>query len=269
MSYFSRTDNRFFALILIALCAISLTAADNPLSGAGSDEDQELQNLAAELVKKRAAVERLSSEVELKKAELREKIRSLTTIKSDLDRQHKIETMKISELNQKIKTVSDGIQRKKALRAELKATVARQIESVRKYIGESLPFKTSERLAELDKVAEMLARGDARPETLLGKLWSAMEDEFRMTRESGLYRQTVVVNAENMLADVARLGMTLMYFQTIDDGRVGFAVKRTHGWSYITEESLDNQKRIRYLFDCLKKHIREGFYELPNPFIKK
>ena len=68
----------------------------------------------------------------------------------------------------------------------------------------------------------------------------------------------------NQLADVAKLGMVLLYFKTFD-GQVGKAIQTEQGWEYKIVSEREDRKRILCLFDSMEKHIREGYFELPNP----
>jgi len=73
----------------------------------------------------------------------------------------------------------------------------------------------------------------------------------------------VRVAGEELLVDVARVGMTMLYFRT-KDGRFGRAIKGAQGWSYRLFERPEQREQVALLFDALKKRIRVGFFELPN-----
>jgi hypothetical protein len=139
-----------------------------------------------------------------------------------------------------------------------------QIAKIKAYITTSLPFKVPERMAELERIEKQLEANNLEPEQSVAQLWSMVEDELRLTRESGLYRQTIVLDGEELIADVARIGMVLMYFQP-SDGQVGMVMRNETNWEYRLVTDREDRKRILYLFDSLNKHIREGYFELPNP----
>ena len=148
--------------------------------------------------------------------------------------------------------------------SEKPAIVKSSIASVRRSIESGLPFKTGERLAALAKIEEQLDQGLSSPEKATARLWAMIEDELRLTRENGLYRQTVKIDGEESLVEVARLGMVAMYFRT-NDGRVGKTLRSDNGWTYELIKDEVKEEQVEMLFDAFKKQIRAGYFELPNP----
>src|SRR5690606_26715334 len=99
------------------------------------------------------------------------------------------------------------------------------------YVKSSLPFRRAERLSELNKLDEQYRAGLLSPPRALSRLWGFIEDEFRITRENGLFQQTVTVNGEEHLAEVVRLGMVMLFYKT-NDGQVGKAVAQNGTWTF-------------------------------------
>jgi hypothetical protein len=95
------------------------------------------------------------------------------------------------------------------------------------------------------------------------RLWSFIADEMRLAEETGLYRQSVTIDGSEKLVDVARLGMMHLYFRT-DDGRAGYAVRQDGNWQYRYADGGDKD-RINNLLSSLRKQVRTGYFELPNP----
>ena len=158
------------------------------------------------------------------------------------------------------------IERKNVAGTELKPLFKRSVEGVRAYVGTTLPFKTKDRLAELDKLVERQSSGLLSAQQGLMRLWSFVEDELRMTRESVLVRQTIRINGEDRLADVIRVGMVMLFFKTSDD-RFGYVERQADGWSYREVIQPPEIKQVSTLFDQFKKRIRVGYFELPNALI--
>jgi len=71
-----------------------------------------------------------------------------------------------------------------------------------------------------------------------------------------------------VLVDIAKLGTVFLFFQTRDN-QSGMA-RRTEdgGWKYELVDNTADMERIKNLFDSLKKQIRQGYFELPNPLKK-
>jgi len=256
------------ATIVVLLIGVAARAA------AGEKRDDvNLQKRAAELVRLRTDVERLSTKVDLEKAEMRQELASLAQQQSDLERQIKSQETRLAQIETEIAKHEGIIAEDRSMMAALKPVMERYISSgrdgtrvgtLRKYVTASLPFKITERLGQLDELAEMLATNKLAPERALAKLWSVVEDELRLARENGLYSQDVVIDGESVLVDVARLGMVCMYVRT-KDGRHGMTVRDGDGWRHAIVTGPD-ERRIKYLFESLKKHVREGYFELPNPY---
>lgn len=248
-------------LMIPVLAAGILAASPQPQA-----QDSELENLGKELVKKRSRVDALSSEVDLAKGEVRDRVRALGLQKADLERQIKSLKLEISDLDSKVKKNEEEIARKEEPRGKLKPLVLRQISLAREAVAKGLPFKTQERLADLDRLRSQVEAGEIKPDEGLTRLWSAVEDELRLARENGLHRNPIELDGKSVLAEVARLGMVLLYFQTSDD-RVGMVIPAADGkWTFTLVTDKEGRKQILYLFECLKKRIRHGYFELPNPY---
>ena len=229
-------------------------------------QDAEFENLSKELVKKRSRVDALSTEVELNKTEVQNRVRALGLQKADLERQIKALELELSEIDSRVKKQEEEISRKEEPRGRLKPLVLKQIALARDAVAKGLPFKTKDRVEDLDRLKDQVERGQMKPDEGLTRLWSAVEDELRLARENGLYRHPVQVEGQEILADVARIGMILLYFKT-SDNRTGMALPSEDGkWTFTTVTDKAGQKQILYLFECLQKRIKHGYFELPNPY---
>ena len=246
------------ARLLLAATVLLFGAAT-----AGSASADDVIELGRRLAQLRGEVDTLSSELAREETEHRDKMRSLARQKAELEAELKREHMRL----QRIKLETD---KKKATIAEQKDQSDKLLpifnESVlalRSHVQNALPFRTAERLAEIDKIVEQRNAGLLTTERALARLWSFVEDEVRLTKESGLHRQTLVVDGAEQLVDVVRIGMVMLFFKTSDDV-VGYAVKHAESWTTHTETDTEGRKRIVGLFDSFKKQIRVGYFEIPN-----
>ncbi len=114
----------------------------------------------------------------------------------------------------------------------------------------------------MDAFKNDVITGAIPPARAANRLWALYEDEFRLTRENGLFSQTIDLGRERVLADVVRLGSMALYFRT-QDGRVGLARRADNDWRFVTVDDAADQERINALFDALRKQIRQGYFELP------
>jgi hypothetical protein len=220
--------------------------------------------LAKRLVEKRAAVEELASQLELEKAKVKDELRSLSLQKADLERRLKALDVDLAEVQAAAKEHEDEIARKQALREGLRPVALTQLAKLEAYVRAAIPFRQAERLGELAKLRADLEKDAVAPDEALSRLWSTVEDELRLTRENGKYRQTIELDGASHLADVVKLGTALMYFRT-PSGQLGLVRRQGEAWRYVVVKDEPRQELVRALFAALDKHMRQGFFELPNP----
>lgn len=222
-------------------------------------------SLAAELARLRGEVETLAAELDTLRADQRAGLRSLATQKTDLEMEAQREELRLKQLREARSRQQARVQRTEQRKDAFKPVVAEAIGIIRAAVIAGLPFQAIERQAELDKLARQLDQGAMTTPTVLTRLWGKVEDEFRLARETGLYRQVIQLGGQEVLAEVARVGMVMMFFAT-RDGRYGRAVRGQSGWSYRLYQREEDIRRVALLFDALKKRIRTGYFELPPAF---
>jgi len=238
-------------ILLLAAFFVSVSRAD------------ELTNLAKKLAGMRAEVETLSNELELEKQKLKNELDSLAQQKSELDVQIEKERLRIQEIKASIERRREEIAKQSVSGEELKPLVNEAIGQAEVLVKDSLPFRTSERIDELGKIRSRMDEGLMRPEKAASLLWAFMEDELRLTRECALDKQIIVVDGREQLAEVARVGMVMLFFRT-NAGRYGKAVKRQDAWEYEVFSDSTANEQTALLFDSFRKQVRVGYFELPN-----
>ena len=90
-----------------------------------------------------------------------------------------------------------------------------------------------------------------------------VQDEIRLTKENGLFRQTIHINGSDQLAEVVKLGMMSLYFKT-DDGKFGQAIKQDNQWTFLSLNDANSKQALNQLFESMKKQIRVGYFQLPK-----
>jgi hypothetical protein len=246
-----------YLLVGIAVAAALFVGA------AAIASDGDISTLAEELAGLRSQVESLSADVEAKKDDIDARLRSTRAQKSDLELQIQRETTRLKQLRGRVSEHRDKIAEQKDSRQQLEPAVRAAVERIRANVEQSLPFKRAERLAELDTISEQLDQGLITPQKATSRLWQFVEDELRLARENGLYRQVIEVDGQEMLAEVARLGMVAVYFRT-DDGRLGRAERADGAWRWTTLRQQQDRERVDHLFESFRKNIRVGYFEIPN-----
>jgi hypothetical protein len=230
----------------------------------------EVSNLATRLAELRSEVESLSDQLAAHKNDQQEQVRSFGRQKSELELEIQREHTRVEKLRQAISQKRTATNQQKAENQSLGPAFEKQLASVRGYVQGTLPFRIKERLSELDKIEEQFKSGLLPPQRALNRLWGFVEDELRMTRESGLFSQPVEVAGKEQLADVIRVGMVTMYYRT-PEGDVGHSVNGGDAWTFQPIQDEAGQKQVRELFETFKKQIRVGYFELPNalPTVKR
>ena len=257
------TKSKFTSISTVAWVVIAIVGL--PVLVFPQETQDALTNLARRIAEKRAQVESLSDEVQLTKTEYNEELRSLETQIADVEIQINREELRLRQIAQDLQEARRSIERTRTSGEDLEPIVAQTLVRLKSYIRNGLPFQIEERVAEVETLERLLSEGNMAAETILTRLWNMIESEFRLTSESGIYRQTVEIQGEAQLAEVARLGTVLLYFKTFDD-RFGYAVPSGSDWSYTLVTDRERSQQIEKLFDSLRRNLREGFYTIPNPY---
>lgn len=222
-----------------------------------------VESMAEDLIQLRGEVEQLQSDLDLAKDDQKNRMGSLAVQRADMEAQMSRNGLELKQLktslgDAKAKAAEDAIEGE-----ALKPMVYSSLERLAAYIDSGLPFKKEERKASLQEIKTQMDAGILPPHKAINRVWSFYDDEIRLTKESGIYRQPIPLAGEQVLADVVRVGMMLMYFKTSSEV-VGKVTKATSGWVFnqVTDES--EQALIAAVFDSLKKQIRTGYFELPS-----
>ncbi len=218
-----------------------------------------------QLANLRAEVDELESRLERIRSEARAERMSLQTQKGDMQimlgkekvRQKTLKRLRSKQLAEQRKSDSWS--------AQLVQPALDAAERLRVLIRKSLPLKREQRLAAVDEIVAGLKGSRPDPEVALSRLWQLLEDELKLTAESGLQRQVVKVGGKRLLVEVVHLGMGVLYFKT-EDEKYGWVVSNDDGQH--TFEILSDKQRveaIERLFEALRKQIRKGYFQLPLP----
>ncbi len=228
--------------------------------------------LARELAKLRADVERLSGDIERHKDESRARLRTLTAQRADLELELQRETLRVEHVTAAIGKERARIQAAAEAQAALVPVARELVAGLRRWVEAAMPYRKAERLEAADALAGKLERGELKPAQVVARWWEAVEDELRIARESALDRQVVTLDGpsgpEERLVDVLHLGMVGMVFRAPGDDprhdRYGRLVRQGAGWGWETFEGEADRQQVAALFDAFDKRIRVGFFELPN-----
>ncbi len=223
---------------------------------------QEAETLAQGLVTLRAEVEQLNSELELAREEARTTLAGLSAQRAELQAQVDRQNLAAREQQERLAQARERLADAGVEGAELKPVLLAAVDAIDGHIRATLPFKQDERRAALAELRARIDGDTVPPHRAANQIWAFVEDELRLTRENGIFSQTIDLDGERVLADVAKVGNMLLYFRS-SDGRVGRLVQTGEGWRYVEVGNSVDRTRIANLFDAYRKQIRQGWFELP------
>jgi len=246
---------------IVALTLATFLLNSNPLNAS-----ENVDELASSLMQLRSDVETLDTSIQDEKDIYKVKMKSLAIQKSELEATIAREDLKIKQIQKELVKVQKEIKEASKNSDGLKPLLYKAIALFEKNIENSLPFKTTERLSDLNRLKLQLDNSQITPQKALALLWNTYDDAIRMSKESGLFKQSIKIDGESRLAQIARIGSVAMYFKTPDD-KVGYVTKSANKWEYKEVINKDEKKEIITLFDAFKKHIKTGYFKLPNALV--
>lgn len=253
----TRTHPRIAAACaLLVLGSPSITWAQDAIDGASAE-------LARRLIEIRGQVEEIQSELNLLREEHKNRMAFLTAQQTELEASRDREALRIVQLETELEEMREQVAAAGDTSEVLAPVVLNRLTDLRDQVRTGFPFKVQERLAELNEIEVQLNSGVITAQRAFNRVWAFIEDELRISRENAIYSQSIELDGENVLVDVAKLGNAMMYFRT-RDLEYGRAVETGAGWRFELLRSPDGQEQVALLFESLRKQIRQGMFELPN-----
>jgi len=244
------------------LARTSLLAA-LALSSPNAFPQDATEALTSRLIEMRGQVDQLQSELNLKREEHKNRMAYLTAQLTETEASRDREALRVRQLEEDLEQMKVDVAAAGATSEMLTPIVLQYLVELREQVRTGFPFKVGERMAELDEVESQLNTNVITAHRAFNRLWAFVEDELRITRENAIYTQSINLNGDNMLVDIAKLGNAMMYFRT-RDLQYGRAVETSQGWRFELLDSAGDQELVARLFDSLRKQIRQGYFQLPN-----
>lgn len=220
---------------------------------------------ARQLATLRAEVEALSAQLTLEQEDLSSRLRAVDAQRTDLEVQVRREELRLQQLDQAAQEQRQAVLAASAAGDVLRPALAESFAAIAQSIEQGLPYRRDERLQALTDLRAQLDQGLLPPQQAAARLWALVEDERRLAREHAIDRQVVVLDGQEVLVRVARLGMVALLFSA-EDGRVGWAERGSDGaWGYAVAADRAQQTRVGAVFDSLEKQVRVGWFEVPGP----
>ncbi|MEJ8568425.1 DUF3450 family protein [Elongatibacter sediminis] len=246
----------------ILACAL-LTAGGHSAAIAQDVGEDASTELARRLIEIRGHVEELQAELNLRREEHKNRMAFLTAQQTELEANRDRESLRIAQLEIELDEMREQVAAAGDSSDVLAPVVLDRVTDLREAVRSGFPFKVQERLAELEEIEVQLNTGVITAQRAFNRLWAFIEDELRISRENAIYTQSIELDGENVLVDIAKLGNAMMYFRTREH-EYGRAVETPAGWRFERLVSPGEQEQVALLFDSLRKQIRQGYFELPN-----
>lgn len=222
--------------------------------------------LVESIMKLRADVESLYTEIQDKKDAHKAQMKSFAMQQADLDAQINRQNTAFKQLQLNVENKKKEILKASEKNQDIKPVLLAAIDVISKEIKTGLPFKVKEREKDIDALRSRLETGEITPERALSQAWAAFEDSFRMTRENGIFRQEFVIDGDTVLGDVAKIGSVMLFFNAPDD-RLGYVRRVGNGYEYHACSNEQEKKQVSALFEAFRKQIRSGYFTIPNALV--
>ncbi len=241
---------RFFLISIIFLPTVGFAGVDN-------------QALSKKVIELRQEVELLNDEYKTEREKVLSELKALSIQKAELASNIRNEEIRKKQLVEKIGKLKKEIGESSIESKALQPVLMNTIEDLELWIQSSLPFKQKQRLESLSQLRQRITKNEVSVIRAANELWSLIEDEKRLARETSLHKQSIPINGKLYLAEVVKVGMLFLYFKTENDD-VGMAIRNGDTWSYTAFKNETKQTQTLAFFQSLKKQIRQGFFTIPT-----
>lgn len=243
---------------------ISFTLAATLLSPSLFAENNE--EMVQSIMKLRADVEALYTQIDENKEHYKAQMKSYAVQSADNRAQINRKTTDIKLAKLELEKVKVEIAATSDESVDLAPLIERGTDTIKASINAGIPFKTSSRIASIDEINFKLEEGLITQEKALQLLWSSFDDNLRMTKEIGLFKQQIDVEGKSIMAKIGKIGTIMMFFATPDE-RVGYVIKQKDAYTYKVATDEKDVEMINALFDALQKQIRTGYFTVPNALV--
>ena len=184
------------------------------LLSASAAMGKSLENLAKSLAKIRGEVETLQTQLDTEKDKHGSRMSSLTSQLADLSVEERRQKMSIEKLQHSIEKMTESAKKVEQSGETLKPVLLEMLKDYRQHIQTGFPFKIEDRIKAINDLENNIVNQLIDPNKAVNQAWSFIEDEIRLSKENGIYQQTIMLEGENVLVDIAKLGTVFLFFQT-------------------------------------------------------
>jgi len=224
---------------------------------------ESLKNLSSELVSIRHQIESLHAQIAFEKDSFRDQMRSYANQKSDMDVKLSRSDLNNKELRRELEKLTEANRKQNEAHEKISPVLRQSITQLQDSLDTSLPFKLEQRKQALQDILQRLDTSIISPNKAANQLWAFVEDELMLGRSSGLYNETLVIDGQEKLVKVLRIGKVALLYKT-NDGRFGVIRKQSQEWIQVELSDPQVLPQLEHLFDSFNKNIRNGRFSIPN-----
>lgn len=242
---------------------VILAVAFLPRSALASDPTLDLNGLAQQVARLRGEIEVMDARLDEQRESRRTELRGLAVQKSTLEAELQREQVRAKQLADRMARGKERTRAAEERQRHLAGAVRTVVETLKRTVARGIPLSIAERTFELDEIAREVEAGTLPPTAAIDRLWAWVDGELELTRENGIHQQSLALEGEEVLADVAHLGMVALYFRA-PGNRFGTARKQGDVWAWELTPAKEDRERIQALFSALEKDVTNGFFVLPG-----
>jgi hypothetical protein len=248
-------------LALLALQAPVDTVAGDAAAASATPVDV-ITGLAGRLATLRADVDTLAADVARERAALHDEVSALERRRRELEERIALATLTTRELEARAAAVQ-------AVTAEASSSLTAAQSPVRDAIGQlrrlqaRVPFRLHGRRERLAAVERDIVGLDAAQAAAL--VWPLLVDEARLLEERGRVRQGITVLGRPVMAEGAHVGPFVWWRPT--DGQSGVASLLVEGDEprFDVVDDAESRQRLTLFFESLRRPSPGGTWLVPSP----
>jgi len=147
-----------------------------------------------------------------------------------LEAQEKTLAQRAAETEKRIDEKENQLADIARMQADLAPLMNSQLEQLRQYLTEDLPFLSAERRQRIERLEKLQSDPDVAVSEKFRKVMEALQVEAEYGNTIEVYQQTIRVSGRDRLVNIFRLGRIALFYQSLDQKRCGFFDVATSVW---------------------------------------
>jgi hypothetical protein len=224
--------------------AIALAVA-LPAAAARAQDAATLSETVAKTVETHQQTQKKQEAWADEQAELTARLRAARAQVDFFEKRKAVEQKEVSELEKGIAELQRRTVESVRLNESLIDTLNVVMARLESFVESDLPFLMDERRARIAGVKDALARPDFTGAEKLRRVLEALQVEANYGSLAEVYQEKIIVNDEEVHADMVRIGRVSVYWLTPDGQRVGEYDRAQGKWVDMDHKHLETVKVTR------------------------